>query len=86
MSGVMAAGQARDPLFPDALDMNGINSVKDLLARTAAMNDDARTQMLKATRQALMERLKHATGKTRKWLQRKLGIVEGAMDRLGIGY
>lgn len=86
LSDIGDAGQARDPLFADAIDMNGITSVRQLLAETAAMSDDARNQMLRATHQALVERLRHATGNTRKWLQGKLRIVEGAMDQLGIGH
>jgi hypothetical protein len=75
----------RDPLFPDALDMNGIDSVKQLLGIVAGMNDDARTALLQATLKALKRRLADAKDeKTRKWLEKKIKIVEGAMDALGI--
>jgi hypothetical protein len=74
-----------DPLFPDALDMNGITSVKQLLGIVAGMNDDARTALLQATLKALKQRLADAKDeKTRKWLENKIKIVEGAMDVLGI--
>ena len=84
MSALLTVYQARDPLFPDALDMNGIDSVKQLLGIVAAMNDDARTALLQATLNALNQRISQATGKTRRWLERKKKIVEGAMDTLGI--
>lgn len=75
----------RDPLFPDALDMNGIDSVKQLLGLVAGMNDDARTALLQATLKALKARHAGAKDKkTRKWLEKKIKIVEGAMDILGV--
>ena len=83
MSALLAAYQPRDPLYPDALDMTGIDSVKHLSAIVAAMNDDARAALLQATLNALNERLKQATGETRKWLEKKKKIVEGAIAKLG---
>ena len=75
----------RDPLFPDALDMNGIDSVKELLGAVVAMSDDARAELLQATLKALKKRLADAKDeKTKKWLEKKIAIVEGAMDVLGI--
>ena len=83
MSALLVAYQARDPLFPDALDMNGIDSVKHLSAIVAAMNDDARAALLQATLNALNQRISQATGETRKWLEKKKKIVEGAIAKLG---
>jgi hypothetical protein len=77
----------RDPLYPGAIDMNGIDTVLHLLGLTAGMNDEARELMLKATLDALRHRLSDATDKaTRDWLKTKIGIVEALMDRLGIGH
>jgi hypothetical protein len=77
----------RDPLYPGAIDMNGIDTVLHLLGLTAGMNDEAREIMLKATLDALRHRLSDATDKpTRDWLKTKIGIVEALMDRLGIGH
>ncbi len=77
----------RDPLYPGAIDMNGIDTVLHLLGLTAGMNDEAREIMLKATLKALRQRLSDATDKaTRDWLKTKIGIVEALMDRLGIGH
>lgn len=77
----------RDPLYPGAIDMNGIDTVLHLLGLTAGMNDEAREIMLKATLDALRHRLSDATDKaTRDWLKTKIGIVEALMDRLGISH
>ncbi len=77
----------RDPLYPGAIDMNGIDTVLHLLGLTAGMNDEAREIMLKATLDALRHRLSDATDKaTRDWLKTKIGIVEALMDRLGIDH
>lgn len=83
MSALLAAYQPRDPLYPDALDMTGIDSVKHLSAIVAAMNDDARAALLQATLNALNQRISQATGETRKWLEKKKKIVEGAIAKLG---
>ena len=80
---MIAAYQPRDPLYPDALDMTGIDSVKHLSAIVAAMNDDARAALLQATLNALNLRISQATGETRKWLEKKKKIVEGAIAKLG---
>lgn len=84
MSALLAAYQARDPLFPDALDMTGIDSQKHLLALVAGMNADATEAILRATRQALLQRMSQSSGKTLRWLRRKLQIVEATMRTLGI--
>lgn len=88
VSGQVMAQQAApriDPLFPDALDMTGIDSAKELLALIASMNDDARVALLRATLRALRQRLSDAgDDDTREWLTGKIGIVEAAMDTLGV--
>lgn len=84
LSGMVVMLQVRDPLYPDALDMGGVDSQKHLLAIIAPMNADAAEAILRATRLALLQRIGQSSSETRRWLQRKLHIVEGVMKRLKI--
>ena len=84
LSGMVVMLQARDPLYPDALDMGGIDSQKHLLAIIAPMNADAAEALLRATRLALLQRISQSSGEMRRLLRLKLHIVEGVMKRLKI--
>jgi hypothetical protein len=42
--------------------------------------------LLQATLHALNQRIANSSGKTKRWLEKKKKIVQGAMDTLGIPY
>jgi hypothetical protein len=74
------AAPKRDPLFPDALDMKGVDSKEQLEGLLGGMSDAARVALLQATLKALNQRLADAKDeKTRKYLKGKIAIVEAAM-------
>ena len=78
------AAPARDPLHPDAVAMNGIDSSKALLAALAGMSEDEQAALLRATLRALNARLADARDdRTREWLRGKIAIVEDALVSLG---
>lgn len=82
---VLGTGAIKDdPLFPGAIDMNGINGAKQLLGLLASMNDEERERRIRATLDALHRRIAGASGGTKDWLNEKLKIVQSVADTLGI--
>jgi hypothetical protein len=78
------AAPRRDSLFPDALDMNGVDNAKELLSLISSMSDEDQRAILQATLKALKARRDGSDkASTRKWLQDKIDIVEKAIASLG---
>lgn len=81
------AAPKRDSLYPDGLDMVGIDSAKELQGLIAGMTDSEQVALLQATLRALRARLANATdADTKRYLNDKIAIVGAALDSLGISH